>query len=65
MEDTIKEFLFSGEYSRYDVIEPSLNSWGTFYIIIMEHQSSYRFYNTSHYEMATVLLIQNGSYFLI
>ena len=51
--DTIKEFLFNGEYSRYDVIEPFLKQLRDL-LHIMEHQSSYRFYNTS------LLLIYEG-----
>ena len=51
--DAIKEFLFNGRESRFDVIRPYLTQLGKL-LTVMEHQSAYRFYNTS------LLLIYEG-----
>lgn len=51
--DAIKTFLYNGERSRLDVIDPYLKQLGEL-LSVIEDQSSYRFYNTS------LLLIYEG-----
>ena len=51
--DAIKEFLFNGKESRHDVIGAFLKQLEEL-LNVMEHQYSYRFYNTS------LLLIYEG-----